>query len=167
MKSENQIFEYFFPNDLQWVGSREDFLEFVIMLTRAGIVAEGGPDETVDEETFNGRCDELGDTLVIVFDADISPYNCFGDLRKNTIPSFRLSRMVIRELNRIKKDISIFNLLESGCALPSHETMTDEIIHWKSGEKLTDLLWPYLNLDSQFRDQLAIFLSCRLFNIYE
>jgi hypothetical protein len=128
--------------EIRWTGSHGDFLEFVMILTDFSICINQQHD--VSKHEFDKLCDSLGETLITLFNINLSPYTNFSELRKDTRPSYKFTRKVIEQLNDLKENDNIYSLLESKGITPSYEYMTNEIIKWKEVEKYATLLWLYL-----------------------
>ena len=147
MENDKKPFEYADNGDLQWLASKEDFVEFVWILVHYRNCADGRDDLANDEAEFSRQADLLGENLLSIFNPDISPYRTFYALRINTNPSFEFTAMTIRAVNRTQKDNSFLGDLAGQGVLPSYETMTRGILRWKKAEQLTCLLFPYMEFD--------------------
>jgi hypothetical protein len=133
-----------FARRTRWLGSKEDFLEFIMMLANlrtSNSIFPGYPD---DRSSFDLLCDSLGSKLLPVFHPDISPYENFEELRRNTVPTFYYTREVMQQIRKMREEYSVYRFLSSAGITPSRETMNKEIRNWKEAEDFACLLTPYV-----------------------
>lgn len=130
--------------EIRWAGSQGDFLEFVMILADFSICINQQQD--MPKHEFDKLCDSLGETLITLFNINLSPYTTFAQFRKNARPSYKFTRKVIKQLNELKENDYLYSLLEEKGITPSYEYMTNEIVKWKEVEKFATLLWMYLNV---------------------
>lgn len=133
-----------FGGKIRWQRSKNDFVEFVMMLTDFSICLHEKQNVALHE--FNILCDSLGDSLLTIFKVDINPYSTFAEMRQNTKLTYEFTRTVISQLDRLRADDEFYALLESKGITPSYEYMTNEIIKWREVEKFATLLWLYLKV---------------------
>lgn len=133
--------------NIQWRGSIGEFVEFVMLLTDFNICINEQMDKEYGKQEFDNLCDALGNSLLNVFSIDITPFNGFNELKKNTRLSYQFTRRVIKQLEQLKEDEQFYTLLEEKGITPSYELMEDEIIKWKNTEKLATFLWLYLKIE--------------------
>ena len=133
------------PNGtIKWTGSKEEFIEFVLIVADYRICANNQSSDS-SKRYYYHICDVLGDDLIRFFKMDISPHENFKQLRENTTINYRFTKRIIRIMKRLKQDEYFLHLLEERGILPSVEYITEELIKWNNIEKITTLLWLYIN----------------------
>jgi len=146
MKFNLDSFKYLFGRRMEWLGSKEDFLEFVIMvanLRTSKSIFDGYPDDRV---AFDSLCDSMGSELLRVFRPDISPYRSFAELRRNVTPSFAFTREIIGVILKSREERDVYRMLDRRGITPSRETMHKINRDWKEAEDLARYLCPLLNI---------------------
>ncbi|NLR67313.1 hypothetical protein HGH92_23615 [Chitinophaga varians] len=127
-----------------WRGSKEEFIEFVLIVTDYSICANDDL-SGLNRMRFLELSDALGDVLVKFFKVDISPHTNFKTIRENTKLSNRFTKRIIRIMKRLKEDEKFLQLLEQRGIMPSAEFVTEEVVKWSNAEKIASFLWLYLD----------------------
>ena len=73
MENNYRPFDYSATDSLQWLRSKEDFVEFIVILAHFIICSNELEKKSGDEPEFDRLCDSLGNSLVKVFKMDILP----------------------------------------------------------------------------------------------
>lgn len=129
---------------MRWSGSKDEFIEFVMMIADYCILNEARFAK-IDKQQFFNLCDSLGNDLVVFFKVDISPYTCFTDLRCNTTINYRFTKRIVRLMKRLKTDEEFLQFLDGHQIMPSIEYISEETIKWNNAEKIATFLWLYIS----------------------
>ncbi|MEC5144903.1 hypothetical protein [Chitinophaga sp. 212800010-3] len=129
---------------LRWSGSREEFIEFV-MIVADFCICSHEKYSAINKQDFFSLCDALGNDLSVFFKVDISPHTCFTDFRKNTTIDNRFTKRIISLMKRLRDDEQFLLFLYEQKIMPSIEYISDETIKWNNAEKIATLLWLYIS----------------------
>jgi hypothetical protein len=135
-----------FGGQMEWLRSKEDFVEFIIMLAnlRSGRSTFAGYPH--DRFSFDLLCDAIGSEMLRVFRPDISPYGSFGDLRRGTTTSFAFTRQVRDEVMKARAELALYRMLSSRGITPGREIVNRINRDWKEAEDFASFLDPFLNI---------------------
>ncbi|MDQ0109131.1 hypothetical protein [Chitinophaga terrae (ex Kim and Jung 2007)] len=128
---------------IMWRGSKEEFIEFVMIVTDYSICTNEKI-ASPSKERFMELCDALGNELLKFFKVDISPHATFKIMRENTPINYRFTKRIVRIMKRLKEDEQFILLLEARGIMPSFEYVTEEVIKWSNAEKIATILWLHI-----------------------
>ncbi|UCJ08656.1 hypothetical protein KTO58_05570 [Chitinophaga pendula] len=130
-------------NIIYWKGSREEFIEFVMIVADYSICTTSNV--TITSATrFLELCDELGSELARLFKVDISPHATFKLMREHTKIDYCFTKSVIQMMKRPKEDEHFLQMLEDRGIMPSIEYISEGLLKWGHAEKIATLLWLYI-----------------------